>query len=94
MNFAWSDRVRRPDEVLVRPLGRESVLLNLDTESYFGLDEVGTRMLDALTSSAAIEEAFVALLEEFDVAPEKLRADLEAFVVRLEGAGLIQVVDA
>ena len=94
MNLDWTNRVRKPEEVLLRALGRESVLLNLGTESYFGLDEVGTRMLDVLTSSRQIEDAYATLLAEFEVAPERLRADLEAFVARLEGAGLIEVVRA
>ena len=94
MNPVWNERARRPDEVLLRLLGRESVLLNLATESYFGLDEVGTRMLEVLTSSGRIEDAYATLLEEFEVPPERLRADLEAFVARLADAGLIELVRA
>ena len=33
--------VHVPERVLVRKLDRESVLLNLDSETYFGLDAVG-----------------------------------------------------
>src|SRR5437762_10901062 len=38
------DRVVVPQHVLVRFMDGESVLLNLETERYFGLDETGTRM--------------------------------------------------
>jgi hypothetical protein len=39
-----ADRVTVPAHVLVRFLDKESVLLNIETERYFGLDETGTRM--------------------------------------------------
>ena len=41
---SFADRAATPTHVLVRILDRESVLLNLETEQYFGLDETGTRM--------------------------------------------------
>ena len=86
-----NQRIEIPDGVLVRELQGESVLLNLETECYFGLDEVGTRMWNALTTSPTTDAACTALLAEYDVTPEQLRADLEAFVARLAGAGLVRV---
>jgi len=49
-----ADRAVIPQHVLVRFLDRESVLLNLETERYFGLDETGTRMWQVLTSARAL----------------------------------------
>ena len=46
-----ADRVVVPQHVLVRFMDRESVLLNLETERYFGLDETGTRMWKPRRSS-------------------------------------------
>ena len=84
-------RVTTPEGVLVRELEGESVLLNLNSESYFGLDDVGTRMWAALTNSPSIEAAFEMLLAEYEVEPEHLRADLSSLVERLTEAGLIDV---
>ncbi len=53
-----------PEGVLVRELEGESVLLNLESESYFGLDGIGTRMLALLTDSDSIEAAYEKLLDE------------------------------
>lgn len=86
-------RIRVPDNVLVRRLGEESVLLHLGSESYFGLDEVGTRMWAALTTSASVEEAAGKLVDEYEVEPERLRADLAAFVDQLAAAGLVELSD-
>ena len=57
------------------------------------MDEVGARMWEVLTASASIGAAYATLLEEFDVAPEQLRADLEEFVGRLVAQGLLTVTD-
>ena len=84
-------RVSVPDGVLVRELDGESVLLNVHSEKYFGLDEVGTRMWAALTRFRNLESAHHALLDEFEVEPERLRADLEALVTELAAHGLLVV---
>jgi hypothetical protein len=90
MNPPLAGHVRKPETVLVRQLGNESVLLNLDSEAYFGLDEVGTRMWAALEQTGSTQGAFELLLEEFEVEPERLRSDLAAFLERLVEAGLVE----
>ena len=77
---------------MVRLLDSEAVLLNLETEKYFGLDQTGTRMWQLLTSTPAIDIAFQRLLEEYDVAPELLRSNLLELLSRLVENGLLQVV--
>lgn len=86
------DRVSAPPHVLVRFLDRESVLLNLDTEQYFGLDETGTRMWQLLTVSPNIYAAYEELLAEFDVEPQLLRDNLTDLLERLVENGLLQVL--
>jgi Coenzyme PQQ synthesis protein D (PqqD) len=87
-------RVQRPDSVLIREIAGESVLLDLESESYFGLDEVGTRMWAALAESPDTEAALETLLAEYDVDRDVLRADLDAFVAQLAEAGLVRVENA
>ena len=92
MNLDCKRVTVRPD-VLVRELRGESVLLDLASESYFGLDDVGTGMWQALTAARSVEAAFEVLLGEYDVTPEKLREDLVRFVEKLAEAGLVDVHD-
>ena len=89
----FSSRVIVPDTVLFRDLDGEAVILNLDTESYLGLDDVGTRMWTALTSQPSIQAAYDLLLAEFDVSPETLRADMERLIGEMLGHGLITLKD-
>ena len=91
---SFADRAAAPAHVLVRFLDRESVLLNLETERYFGLDETGTRMWQLVTDSPSIDVAYQELLAEFDVEPELLRANLTDLLSRLMESGLLQVLPA
>ena len=89
MASSFTDRVAVPDGVLISRLQEESVILNLQSERYFGLDDVGTRFLTVLTSSESIEDAYQELAAEFDVDPEVLRQDLIALVEKLIDQGLL-----
>lgn len=87
--ISFSDRVVVPSNVLIRFLDQESVLLNLNTERYFGLDSVGTRMWQLVTSSPTIEGAYLQLMEEFEVNPHVLRSNLADLLDHLQENGLI-----
>lgn len=89
--ISFSDRVRVADDVLISNLQDESVILNLNSERYFGLDDVGTRMLSLLTSSDSIEAAYEALAAEYDVDRDMLRQDLVSLIEHLSAQGLIIV---
>lgn len=84
-------RASTPTEVVTRQLDGELVLLNLDTETYFGLDEVGTRMWEVLCSSSSVEEAYQKLVEEYDVDSATLRNDLESLLSQLVESGLLEL---
>jgi Coenzyme PQQ synthesis protein D (PqqD) len=88
---SFADRVAVPAHVLVRFLENESVLLNLETERYYGLDDTGTRMWQLVTAAASIDEAFAELLREFDVEEGQLRLNLSELVGRLVEHGLLQI---
>jgi hypothetical protein len=91
MTLDFSQRLSVPEDVLLQELDGESVILNLKSECYFGLDEVGTRMWAVLTSSASIQDAYELLLTEYDVAPDVLRQDLVGLAEQLVGHGLLEI---
>jgi hypothetical protein len=88
---AFSNRAVVPAHVLIRYLHGESVLLNLETEKYFGLDSTGTRMWELVTNSPSIEAAYGMLAHEFEVEPETLRIHLAELLGQLEENGLLHV---
>lgn len=83
--------VSAPTTVLARELpDGESVLLDMASERYFGLDASGTRMWGALTSTPSVQEAYERLLEEYAVEPDVLRRDLGRLLEELVGRGLLE----
>lgn len=80
-----------PDDILISNLQEESVILNLNSERYFGLDDVGTRMFSVLTNSDSIEAAYVVLASEYDVDRQVLRQDLIVLVENLVQQGLVTI---
>jgi Coenzyme PQQ synthesis protein D (PqqD) len=90
-SISFDSRVRIPDDVLISHLQDESVILHLDSERYFGLDEVGTRMLTVLSASDSIEAAYEQLLAEYEVDPPQLRQDLTSLIESLVQQGLVTI---
>ena len=87
----FNQHVRVPEEVLFREIDGESVILNLDSGDYHGLDEVGTRIWIVLQDSGTIAEAYAQLLSEYDVDGETLKSDLSELLGELRDSGLITI---
>jgi hypothetical protein len=88
----FANRAVVPAHVLIRHLEGESVLLNLESERYFGLDATGSRMWELVTTSPSIDAAFEKLEQEFDVQPEMLREHLSKLLSELVDNGLLALV--
>lgn len=82
-----------PDDVLYQNIEGESVLLNLKTEQYFGLDEVGTRFWHLISENGNTDSALSTMLREFDVSEETLRSDLAGLTYELLGQGLLSTTE-
>ena len=92
MTVPFTARIAAKESVLINTFDDgESVLLNLDTENYFGLNDSGSRMWELLTGEQTIDAAFMALQEEYDIDPDTLRSDLAAFIDELVEHQLVDV---
>ena len=91
MPISFDQKVSVTPDTLINIVGEESVLLNLKSESYYGLDEVGTRMWTALTTSDSIEAAYEMLLAEYHIGAEELQTDLQALLEKLIKRRLVTV---
>lgn len=57
-------------------LAGETVILNLHDSSYYGLDEVGTRIWALIQTPIRVADIRDALLDEYDVEAAQCEADL------------------
>ena len=92
MNIDLNARVRMRKDVLIQKIEGESILLNLATENYFALDEVGTSIVTTLDESDSVEAAVRKLLEIYEVGEAKLTEDITQLVNQCEQEGLLQVI--
>lgn len=75
--------------VLFQELDDEAILLNLASEHYYGLDDVGMRMWQLLDEHGSVATVMARLLAEYDVDEATLRYDLAQFINQLNEAGLV-----
>lgn len=78
-------------EVLVQELDGESVLLNLESERYFGLDDVGTRVWQHMVVHRRLERVCEEMHKEYDVDEATLQADVLRLAEELVEAGIVTV---
>lgn len=94
MQIQLSDRVVIPEGVHIQGVSGEAIILNLKTERYYGLNEVGTRMWEVMTTTNSLQTALDLLLTEYDVELSTLRGDLLEMVTRLVEDGLLEIAHA
>ncbi len=76
-------------DVLSQEVSGETVLLDLNNENYFGLNEVGTRIWQLLQEQNNLEKIYDVLLDEYEVDAKQLRKDFDDIINQLKDAGLI-----
>ena len=74
-------------------LGGESVILNMKTGVYHGLNEVGARVWDLIEKPQAVKDIKQLLLEEYEVEADVCTNDLFSLLYNLKTAGLIKVTN-
>lgn len=79
-----------PAQVMARQVGDETVILDLVSGLYFGLDEVGSRIWELIGAGQTLGAICDTLEREYDVPGEQLEADVERLVADLRGHGLIE----
>ena len=81
------------DHVLFQEIEGECVLLDMATEQYFGLDDVGTRIWQILAADGDTEKALKKLKQAYAADEATLRTDLTKLVGELCEKGLLNVVE-
>ena len=83
--------MRVPERVLMRRVGDEQVLLNLEDETYYGLNPVGSRLIELAKDGMTLENIIDMLHGEFEVERGQLEIDIRRIAAELVAAGLIEL---
>lgn len=78
-------------EVICQELDGEMVILDLQQEQYFGLNDVGTRLWQLVSAGRNTDEIMETLLSEFDVDEVTLRSDIGGLIQQLTAAKLVRI---
>ncbi|MFL5865792.1 MAG: PqqD family protein [Thermoleophilaceae bacterium] len=81
-------------EVVFVEVEGEMVLMDGAGERYYALDDVGARFWQLLLERGDVDAAVAGMLDEYDVDEARLRADIDALIEQLAGAGLVVATDA
>uniref|UniRef100_UPI003564B5F8 PqqD family protein n=1 Tax=Sulfurovum sp. TaxID=1969726 RepID=UPI003564B5F8 len=84
-------KINISDQVFAQEVDEEIVLLDMNSENYFGLDETGSAIWQQLSKTGSLQATYDALIEEYEIQPAQLEADIFAFVQTLVDAGLVEV---
>jgi hypothetical protein len=90
MNDTFSGKVEIGDGVLYQELQDEVVLLNMESQRYYGLDDVGARMWKSVLENGSVAQATAHLCEIYEAEETVIRTDLEVLVRDLLSAGLLK----
>jgi hypothetical protein len=94
MSIEPTARVRMAKDVLMQKVGDDAILLNLNTENYFSLDEIGTRIINTLQESDSVAQAVGKLVGIYEVDEDKLTKDAVRLIEECEQNGLLQITQA
>ena len=83
--------LRSNPDVISQTLGKEAVLLHLETEVYYSLDETGLRMWQLIGEYGEPQAIISRMQEEFDVDETTLKNDFSRLVDELIKEGLLDV---
>ena len=82
-------RLSVPPHVMSRLVGDETVLLDLESGLYFGLDGVGKRIWEVVSEGKTLAETIDLIVAEYDVVEEQAKDDVIEFTANLVDRGLL-----
>jgi len=86
-----NQKITLSPDVISQEVSGETVLLDLESENYFGLDEVGTRIWQLIKEKEDLQAIYNTLLDEYEVEESRLQADLETLLGEISKLGLVSL---
>jgi hypothetical protein len=86
-----TDKPTIPAQVMARQVGDETVILDLGSGTYFGLDPVGARIWQLIGEGKTLGEICDTMLDEYDVTREALERDVVELADKLLEQKLISL---
>ncbi len=85
-------KINIADTVFAQEVDNEMVLLDTESEEYFGLDETAAVIWQYLSESGSLQKVHDEMIEVYEVDTAQLEDDICRFVQELVDAGLVQAL--
>ena len=89
-----SSKFTIPPQVISRTVGEETVILELESGTYFGLDPVGARMWELMGEGRTFGQLCDIVMQEYEVSRERLEEDVTTLVQQLADRRLVTLSDS
>jgi len=87
-----NNKVLLLESVFVQEVDEEMILLDINTQEYFSLDEVGAIFYNFLKEEQDLRVIAEELAEHFSTETTTIEKDLVAFLTVLEEKGLVKII--
>ena len=91
--IALTQTLVRQEEILASVMEDEVVMMNLQTDSYYGTNAVGTRIWELLEQPLTVAELCQLLQEEFEVDDETCQQDVLPFLEKIIDEKLVRIIE-
>jgi len=81
MNF--TKKITIPTTVFAQEVDDEMIIMDVESENYFGLDAIGTQMWQILVEDSSLANLKKMILKMYNVKEDVLEQDIEIFISKL-----------
>jgi hypothetical protein len=92
MPITPTDRVIRTNGLLSANIDNDLMILNMETNNYIALDDIGSRIWDLIETPVLVSDLCLQLAGQFHAQPNQIEADVLAFLNELQTETLVNVV--
>jgi len=89
IDMQLSDTVKISAQAMARQVGEETVILDLASGNYLGLNPVGARIWELIGQGKTLGTVLGAVVSEYEVSQEQAERDLLSLVEQLQTQGLV-----
>jgi len=89
-NLSSTTRVIASNTALSTTLDGEAVILETESGTYYGLNDVATQIWDTLDEPRTVAQLQESILEQYDVEADRVQRDLESVLTDMAANDLVE----
>ena len=91
MKITKESRVRRSKDLLMSSVDDEAVLLGIESGMYYGLNPIGSKIWELLSSEILVSDLIGHLVEAYDAEEKVITSEVLEFLDQLLSRSLIEL---